>query len=446
MDNKTILHNIHTRMGIERLNPMQETMADAKSSELILLAPTGSGKTVAFAIPLLRSLAPADGTVQAIVIAPSRELVIQTARVLRELASGYKTVAFYGGHSMADEMNSLRTTPDIVVATPGRLDDHIRRGQLSVATARTLVLDEYDKALELGFQDEMRRIVRRIGHRNLTILTSATELAEIPAFLDLRNPLTINLITPDAPDDRTVADSGNKRLQTVEVESPARDKLDTLSDLLRSLPDGKAIVFVNHRESADRVYRRLRADGLPAGLYHGGLEQYDREKAIELLDNGTTPILVATDLGARGLDICDVNAVVHYHLPPTPESWTHRNGRTARMGASGTVYVIIHEGEDVPDYIRFDRKYAPTGTNPDPIRAHWSTLHINAGRREKISRGDIVGFLIAHGGLEPDEIGRIAVHDHNALVAVPAGKLASVLSAVAPYKIKNRRVRITAIR
>ena len=442
MDNKTIHDNIRQRMGIARLNDMQEAVADARGRELILLSPTGSGKTLAFAIPLLRALTPADGSLQALVIAPARELVIQTARVLRELATGYKTVAFYGGHSMTDEVNSLRAVPDIVVATPGRLLDHIERGQLSVETVRTLVLDEYDKALDLGFHDEMRRIVRRIGHRQLTILTSATPIAEMPEFLGMRHPQVLDFTTANG----TLEPAQTKRLQTVEVESPVRDKLDTLVDLLRSLPDGRVIVFVNHRESADRVYHRLRSAGLPAGIYHGGLEQIEREKAIDLLNNGTTPVLVATDLGARGLDIEDLNAVIHYHMPPTPESWTHRNGRTARMGASGTVYVITCEGETVPEYIHFDRSYAPTGSSQDPIRAHTATLHINAGRREKISRGDIVGFLIAHGNLQAGEIGRIVVRDHNALVAIPADKLTSTLAAVAPHKLKNKRVRITPIR
>lgn len=441
MTNDQITYNLRNRLGIERLNDMQEAVSASASREIILLSPTGSGKTVAFAIPLLRSLTTADGTVQAVVIAPARELVLQISRVIRELATGYKTVAFYGGHSMTDETRSLQTVPDIVVATPGRLLDHIRRGQLSVETARTLVLDEYDKALDLGFQDEMRRIVRRIGHRSLTILTSATPISELPDFLAMKRPQVIDFSTAEGG-----TGTQAPRIDTVEVSSPVRDKLDTAVDLLHSLPDGRVILFVNHRESADRVYHRLRSAGLPAGLYHGGLEQYDRETAIDLLNNGTTPILVATDLGARGLDIEALSAVIHYHIPPTQESWTHRNGRTARMGATGTVYVITAEGENIPDYMRFDRSYAPTGNNPDPIRAHTATLHINAGRREKISRGDIVGFLIANGGLDAGEIGRIVVRDHNSIVAVPAGKLTAILSAVAPHRLKNRRVRITPIR
>lgn len=443
MTTNMIMENLRSRLGIERLNEMQEAVSAATAREIILLSPTGSGKTVAFAIPLLRSLGRPDGRVQAVVIAPARELVLQISRVIRELATGYKTVAFYGGHSMTDETRSLQTVPDIVIATPGRLLDHISRGQLSVETADTLVLDEYDKALDLGFQDDMRRIVRRIGERSLTILTSATPIHELPAFLAMKHPQVIDFAGAAKPTEDAVPEP---QIDVVEVECPVRDKLDTAVDLLRSLPDGRVILFVNHRESADRVYQRLRAEGLPAGLYHGALEQYDRETAIDLLNNGTTPILVATDLGARGLDIESLKGVIHYHIPPTQESWTHRNGRTARMGASGTVYVITTEGENVPEYIRFDRRYSPTGTNPDPIRAHTATLHINAGRREKISRGDIVGFLIAHGGLEANEIGRIVVRDHNAIAAVPSDKLAATVAAVAPHKLKNRRVRITPIR
>ncbi len=437
MKQKDITANIEARMGISDLNPMQKRMAEIPlKGTFTLLAPTGSGKTLAFAIPLLKSLGPSAGHVQALVMAPSRELVMQISEVVRPLATGLKTVAYYGGHPMQEEVNSLSVTPDIIVATPGRLLDHLNRGHLDLGAVSTLVLDEYDKALELGFADEMKRVCKRLTGLKLIIFTSATPLAALPDYLPAREPVVI---------DYSLKDSPRRRMQVVEVESPARDKLDTLIDLLRSLNNGRVIVFANHRESVERIHAALRKAGIPAGLYHGGLEQNERENAIALLANGTTPVLVSTDLGSRGLDIPELSAVIHYHMPVSPEAWTHRNGRTARQDAEGEIYVITCEGEDTPAYITTDRRYVPTGQSTDPIRSSAATLYFNVGKKEKISRGDIVGFLIAKGGLEAAEIGNITLRDHSALVAVPRDKASSLVDRLARERIKNTRARITRL-
>ncbi|MDE7119496.1 MAG: DEAD/DEAH box helicase, partial [Muribaculaceae bacterium] len=383
-----------------------------------------------------RHLGPSRGAIQAVVLAPARELVLQIAQVIRPVAAGLKTEAFYGGHSMDDEKKSLAVTPDIIVATPGRLLDHIRRGNLSVAGVEALVIDEYDKMLELGFVDEMSRIVKAMKKIGLVILTSATRLAEIPDFIPLKGATTFDF-TAQGP-------AGN--LQRVRVTSPSRDKLDTLTALLEALPNGRALVFVNHRDAAERVYTHLKQAGLPAGIYHGGLEQRERQLAVDLLNNGTTPVLVTTDLGARGLDIDQVEYVIHYHMPPSAESWTHRNGRTARMGASGTAYVILADDENIPEYVGYDREYFPKGASPDGIRSEMATLYFNAGKKEKISRGDIAGFLIKTGRLDAGEVGKIMVYDHWAIAAVPRAKAAKVADTVAGQKIKNTRVRITPLK
>ena len=434
MRQSIIIENIKQRLGIKQLNEMQQEVARVSASQLLLLSPTGSGKTVAFAIALLRSLTASRGKVQAVIVAPSRELVMQIADVIRPIAIGYKTVACYGGHSMIDESRSLVSgVPDIIVATPGRLLDHLNRGNVDLTGVNTLVLDEYDKALDLGFHEEMRKVVRPMRSLLLTILTSATQLAEMPSFVKFNNPKILDYT------DKTEAP--RHRMQVVNVPSPVRDKLQSAHNLLCSLPNGKVILFVNHRESATRVYDFLRQNHMPVGLYHGGLEQIDREKAVDLLNNGTTPILVSTDLASRGLDIDQVQAVVHYHMPPSEESWTHRNGRTARMGADGTIYVITAEGENIPEYIDFDREYIPTGEkNENPIKSEVSTLHFNAGKKEKISRGDIVGFMINKGGLESSQVGKIVVKDHCVLVAVPRENVNEVLQALMPHKIKNKRL------
>lgn len=436
MDSKIILQRLAERHNITALNDMQLRMQADNSPRAILLAPTGSGKTVAFALRLLRQLSASKGDIQAVVLAPSRELVIQIADVIRPVAAGLKTVAFYGGHAMADEENSLKVTPDIIVATPGRLLDHIRRGNLSVNGVGSLVIDEYDKMLELGFLDEMKRIVSRMKQLHLTILTSATPLAEYPDFLQLKGATTMDF-TSKGP-------SG--QLQTVRVTSPTKDKLDTLEALLKALPRGRALVFVNHRDAAERVHTYLREKGLPAGLYHGGLEQHQRQQAVDLLNNGTTPILVSTDLGARGLDIDDVDYVIHYHTPLSPESWTHRNGRTARMGRSGTAYVILSDEENIPDFVRYDREYFPKGENPDGIRSEVATIYINAGKKEKISRGDVAGYLMKGASLSKDEVGKIVVTDHYAIAAVPRAKAGKVLALLADKKIKNTRVKVSLLK
>ena len=424
--------------GISALNPIQRAVAQSKADSIILIAPTGSGKTIAFTIGLLLRAAEPNGATQALVLAPSRELVMQTAEVIRRVARQYKTVALYGGHSMTDETNSLRPLPDIIVATPGRMLDHLQRGNITLDSLRTLVIDEYDKQLELGFEQEMKRIIRRIGHIGDIILTSATELTDLPEYLPRRKSQLIRHATADTPQSRTA---------TVRVESFVPDKLDTLCDLLRSLPEGsRTIVFVNHRESAERVKTRLDAEHIDAGLYHGALDQDSRATAIDLLTNGTTPVLVATDLAARGLDIEGIDNVVHYHIPVDEAAWTHRNGRTARVDATGTVYVITSEHDSVPEYIRFDRDFRPPVSDGSPRRSRVATLYFAAGKKEKISRGDIVGFLTNNSPLTAGEIGRIALHDHYALAAVPRAKVREVLDAIASARLKGKKIRVSQLR
>lgn len=426
---------LESRLGITSPNAMQEAVWASTSRRLIILSPTGTGKTAAFASLLARRLSPdgAYNSAQAVVLAPTRELVLQIYEVVRKACVPMKVTALYGKHSMADETASLSVVPPIIVATPGRLLDHLNRKNINIAYARFLVIDEYDKCLEMGFHDDMSKIVKRMRKVSDVLLCSATALGEMPDFIDMSDAATIDFSGTGKPESRT---------HIALVESPVRDKLQTLVDLLRSLPNGKVIVFVNHRDSAERVYQRLVEEHLPAGLYHGGLEQIDRERAVIQLENFTKPIMVATDLAARGLDIDAVSAVVHYHLPSTAEAWTHRNGRTARVDATGNVFVITNEGDSIPEYVVWDSEYNPTGMSDDPIRPVGATLHINAGRKEKISRGDIVGFLINNLALRADEIGKIDVRDHCAYVAVPRGAIAAIHALPSP-KIKGKRVKIT---
>lgn len=437
MENKEIISRIKDRLGIENLNDMQTVIAQSDRKRMILLSPTGSGKTVAFTIAMLKAIKEPCGRVQALVIAPSRELVTQIAEVVRVIATGFKVTALYGGHAMSDEVNSLSVTPDIVIATPGRLLDHIERRQIDIRSVHTLVLDEYDKSLELGFLGEMEKIVKKVSSPSVVILTSATPISDIPDFLPVRGAKVYDFSEK--------SESPRSRIEIFSVESPSRDKLDTLIQLLHSLPDQKVIVFVNHRESAERVYEALASAGFPEGIYHGGLDQQKREMAVDMLNNGSTPILVSTDLGSRGLDIDSVGAVVHYHLPLSKESWTHRNGRTARVDATGHVYVIMSEADRRPDYIEWDSDYNPEHASDNPIRSETATLYINAGRKEKLSKGDIAGYAIRALGVPQDKVGLITLRDHYSLVAVPRDMVKQIISLAPTPKIKKMRVKLSVV-
>ncbi len=438
MKKSEIISAVKSRLGIQELNPMQLSVMSCEEKNLLLLSPTGSGKTIAFAIAMLKILGAPCERIQALVIAPSRELVIQIYDVIRTLAAGYKTCAFYGGHRMSDEVNSVEgAVPDILIATPGRLLDHLNRGTIDLKGVFSLTFDEYDKSLELGFQDEIKRISRRLPSKiSSIVLTSATRLDEIPDFLPIRSIKTIDFTER--------SESPDMRIDFVQVQSPERDKLNTLADLLGCFKPGeKVIVFLNHRESVERAFKDMKRRKFPVGMYHGGLEQQDRELAIDLLNNGTTPILISTDLASRGLDVAQVEAVIHYHLPVTEQAYTHRNGRTARVDATGTVYIITAEGENIPEYVKFDREYAPKPLSGIPQPSKIATLFISSGKKEKISRGDIAGFLIQKGGLSAKEVGKIVVKDHSAIVAIPHTKVKTVLASISGQKLKGKSIKIS---
>ncbi len=436
---KEIIHNATDRLHIEQLTPMQHKMAglSAKEKAVALIAPTGSGKTLAFALAMLPRISGGSGKVEGLVIAPTRELTLQIAKVLNAVAPALRVAALYGGHSVQDETRSLEAvTPDVVVGTPGRILDHLNRGRLDLYRVKVLVADEYDKSLELGFQDEMRRIVRKICEPKLIVLTSATRLDELPEWLGIKELSTFDFTEG--------GNAGKPRLSEYVVKSPEADKLQTLKALLLRAPQERTLVFVNHRESAERVFDYLRKAGLPVVLYHGALDQQDRETAVDLFTNGSTPIMVATDLAARGLDIPQVRSVVHYHLPSTPETLTHRNGRAARMGAEGDVYYIVGPSETAPADNLPD---APAmGNGPQPWARTVGTLFFHSGRKEKLSKGDIVGALTGPGALIAQQIGVIALHDHRALVAVSNADINALAATLSAGRIKGRRIRVTPVR
>ena len=444
MKEKEILEGVKTRLGIDELNEMQKEMMSkaTESRDIILLSPTGSGKTLAFTLPVMKLMKPSTGRIQCVVIAPSRELVIQIAGVMREAGKLFRVVALYGGHKVEDEVNSLKVTPDIVVATPGRLLDHSVRHNLELLPVRMLVLDEFDKTLELGFEEEMSKLMKRMKNVSRIILTSATKAEVLPEFLKLDNPVTV--------DYSSATNEVRGRMNIRRVAADSNDKLEGLLTLLHNINAGlpqpeKAMIFVNHRESAERVYEFLRKKGVAVVLYHGALEQKERETAVALFNNGSRPIIVATDLAARGLDIEKVKSVIHYHQPLTPEAFTHRNGRTARVEEEGDVYLLVGPDEELKDFVNADGDFTLDESKIADLSQKFMTLYISGGKREKISRGDILGFLVKECDVASADIGKINVFDHYSLVAVKESEVAGLLNKAEGKKLKGEKRRIRTL-
>lgn len=438
MKEQEILSLINERLGISDLNDLQKSvLKNLKiSSSAIIYSPTGSGKTLAFSVTLLKALKNFDTEkLQAVIIAPSRELVIQISDVIRPIAPDYKVTSLYGGHNVADEKNSLQNVPSIIVGTPGRLLDHANRGNIDLTNVRQLILDEFDKCLELGFEEEMRKLLKKMPNLSRKILTSATILKEIPEFVNLREYVTLDFLES--------AEHPSERTTVWQVKSEEKDKLTALRTLLYSIPQGKTIIFANYRDAVSRIYQNLKDNQISAGIYHGALEQMDREKAIAMFNNESYPILVSTDLGSRGLDIKEVKNIIHYHLPVSQESYTHRNGRTARVDKTGDVYILTHQDEQLPDFVTIDETFnLPEKCEKKSIVNRNSTLYFKAGKKEKISKADIVGFIANNSQIAPNEIGVINVYDHYALVAVPKQKAKTAVSQLLIAKIKGKKIRI----
>ena len=438
MKEQEILSLINERLGISDLNDLQKSvLKNLKiSSSAIIYSPTGSGKTLAFSVTLLKALKNLDTEkLQAVIIAPSRELVIQISDVIRPIAPDYKVTSLYGGHNVADEKNSLQNVPSIIVGTPGRLLDHANRGNIDLTNVRQLILDEFDKCLELGFEEEMRKLLKKMPNLSRKILTSATILKEIPEFVNLREYVTLDFLEN--------AENPNERTTIWQVKSEEKDKLAALRTLLYCIPQGKTIIFANYRDAVSRIYQNLKDNQISAGIYHGALEQMDREKAIAMFNNESYPILVSTDLGSRGLDIKEVKNIIHYHLPVSQESYTHRNGRTARVDKTGDVYILTHQDEQLPDFVTIDETFnLPEKCEKKSIVNRNSTLYFKAGKKEKISKADIVGFIANNSQIAPNEIGVINVYDHYALVAIPKQKAKTAVSQLLKAKIKGKKIRI----
>jgi superfamily II DNA/RNA helicase len=433
---KISITGILAKLKIKSLNEMQLATIDAanKHKNILLLSATGSGKTLAFLLPVIKSLNPAITKTQAIIIVPSRELALQIESVFKSMGTNLKVTCCYGGHLRETEENNLKQPPALLIGTPGRLADHIRRGNITMDSIETLVLDEFDKSLELGFKDEMSFIIGSLKSIKKRILTSATEAIEIPDFIGMDESIKLDFLN-----DKN-ADTG---LAVKTLLSDGKDKLETLFRLICMLGNRSAIIFCNHRESVERTSKWLKEKDILNVFYHGALEQQERDAALCKFRNGTSNVLVTTDLASRGLDIANIRYIIHYHLPGSEDIFTHRNGRTARMDASGTAILILSPEEKLPDYIDEgveQIKLPETTTLPD--KPQWSTLFIAAGKKDKVNKIDIVGFLSNKGRLKKEDIGLIEVKDFFSFVAVKKIKVSETLQLIKEQKIKNKKVRI----
>ena len=427
-------------LGITSLNPMQEAAQKAigQDTDTFLIAPTGSGKTVGFLLPVLQLLKPDSNVVQCLILAPTRELALQIEQVWKKMATGYKVNVCYGGHPMETEIKNLSNPPALLIGTPGRISDHITRRTFSLDGIQTLVLDEFDKSLELGFQDEMAFIISGLRNLRKQVLVSATAGISLPDFIRLKDPTTLTF-TPD--------EDVSTGLTVKLIYSEEKDKIDTLFQLLCSLNSEAALIFCNHREAAERTSVLLNERGIYSTVYHGGMEQADRERALIRFRNGSVTYLVTTDLAARGLDIPEMKNVIHYHLPPHAHEFVHRNGRTARMQTSGTAYVILHRDEPRPAYL--DKSLETLELSHDnqlPNPPEFVTLYISGGKKNKLNKVDIVGFLSQKGQLDKGDLGLIEVKDFISFVAVKTTKVDTLLERINGEKMKGKKYKIEVAR
>lgn len=428
------INKVLDKLGISELNKMQQEAMNVilrKNDDVVILSPTGSGKTLAYLLPLIQKIDSQLSHVQMLVVVPGRELALQSQRVLKDMGTGLRSMALYGGRATMDEHRKMcEVQPQVVFATPGRFNDHLLKENVSPLFIKYVVIDEFDKCLEMGFREEMSLLMGRLRHAEQTILLSATDAEEIPRFVRMGHTQRLDYLVKE--------EQVSERVLLYKVNSPTKDKLETLKQLLLDFGDESTVVFLNYRDSVERTAAFLRECGFSISMFHGGLEQKQREDALYRFSNGSANVLVCTDLASRGLDIPDIQNIVHYHLPLGEDGYIHRVGRTARWDKSGKTFFVLNQEEQIPDYIEGNVKdFIPSPLNDHPQLPKMATLYIGKGKKDKISKGDVVGFLCKIGGLKSDEIGRIDVNDRYSYVAVKQKRLASVLRNVQGEKIKG---------
>mgnify|MGYP000293514841 FL=1 len=429
------LQPIYEKLQIQEMNQMQKSTYQASENEqdIILLSPTGSGKTLAFLFPVLRNLQKDISGIQAIILVPARELALQIEQVFKNMGTDFKVTICYGGHDKKIEINNLTEAPAVLIGTPGRIAYHLKNNNFEPKTIKTLVLDEFDKALELGFEEDMNFIINSLKNISQRFLTSATAMDNIPKFVGLDNEKTINFLK---------LGEAKPNIQLKKVMTIPEEKLDTLFKLICKIGNKRTLIFCNHRDAVDRISELLREKGIDRETFHGGMEQDERERALLKFRNDSTRILITTDLASRGLDIPEVESIVHYQLPPKEDAFIHRNGRTARMHAKGFAYLIMTEEENFP-FIKSNTPEENISENYRiPAKTPFQTIYISAGKKDKVNKVDIVGYLIKKGELAKEDVGIIEVKDTTSYVAVARNKVKDVLKKLANEKLKGKKIKM----
>jgi len=432
--------SILNKFGIAALNPMQEEACETIKSNLdmILLSPTGTGKTLAFLLPLIDTLDLNCEEIQILILVPSRELAQQIEQVCRQMGSGFKVNAVYGGRAPSLDKIDLKHRPAILIGTPGRIADRMRRDNFPLERIQTLILDEYDKSLEVGFEKEMTEIIEKLPYVQQKILTSATSYAKIPEFVGLQEPVIINYLH-----------EASSQLTIKMLLSDDKDKLKSLEKALAFIGPQLGIIFCNHKDALERIHQSLSDSNIKHECFHGGMEQVDRERALIKFRNGTSQLLLATDLAARGLDIPEIKFILHYHLPLHNKEFTHRNGRTARVNDNGIAYILQWKDAEIPDFIvkidpeKLNIEDQPQSTLSSSVE--WKTLYISGGRRDKISKGDIAGLFIKQGEIQKDQLGLIEIKGNCSYAGVYADIAEKLIEKTNNSRLKKKKVRITLI-
>lgn len=429
------LQSIYKKLQIQEMNQMQKSAykATENNQDIVLLSPTGSGKTLAFLFPVLRNLKKNISGIQVLILVPARELALQIEQVLKTMGTDFKVSACYGGHDKKIEVNNLTEAPAVLIGTPGRVVYHLRNNNFDPKTIQTLVLDEFDKALELGFHDDMEFIITSLQNIFQRILTSATAMDTIPKFTGLKNEKVIDFLklSEVKPD-----------IQLKKVMTTPEEKLDTLFHLVCKIGNKRTLIFCNHRDAVDRISELLKQKGIDRETFHGGMEQDERERALLKFRNDSARILITTDLASRGLDIPEVESIVHYQLPPKEDAFIHRNGRTARMNAKGFAYLIMTEDESFPFIKNNTPEESVWGFDKAPDKTPFQTIYISAGKKDKVNKVDVVGYLIKKGELQKEDIGLIEVKDTTSYVAVSRNKVSAVLKKLSNEKLKGKKIKM----
>lgn len=430
-DQKEILE----KLNIAELNPMQLEAHSAINStqNVIILSPTGSGKTLAFLLPLIDNLDLDNKNVQVLIVVPSRELAIQIEQVIREMGAGFKTICVYGGRDFSKDKMELKSPPTILVGTPGRVADHLRRGTFSTKYISALVLDEFDKSLEIGFEPDMKDILSSLTKLDKKILTSATQKSKVPDFVEFKNFERINFLK-----------ESESQLEIKVIQHSETNKLETLIKSLYHIGDKPGIIFCNFKDDINKISDFLKENKIRHGCFYGGMEQKDRERVLIKFRNGTLQLIVATDLAARGIDIPEIKFIIHYQTPNRKDEFTHRNGRTARMGRDGTAYVLAEKNGQMADYIKnFSREVIIDSKSiTAPL---WKTVFVSGGRKDKISKGDIAGFFLKQGKLNSEDLGVIELKQDCAFVAIKEHRLGKVILRTDNTRLKKKKVRVYSI-